>query len=78
VSEPAPIPTQLEEPPRHDPHSIARALHYHRARRAARIERRRARRWARLRFWFMLGCLLVGAAVIVVLILQQVQNSFGI
>jgi hypothetical protein len=78
VGEPAEIPTPLEEPPRPDPHAVARAYHYHRARRAARVEQRRARRWARLRFWFMLGCLLLGAAVIVVLILQQVQNIFGI
>jgi Flp pilus assembly protein TadB len=78
VGEPAPIPSQLEEPPRDDPHSRRRAYHYHRARRAARIEQQRARRWARLRFWFMLGCLTLAAAVIVVLILQQIQNIFGI
>lgn len=78
VGEPAPTPTPLDEPPRHDPRSVARAYRYHRARRAVRIERRRERRWARLRFLFMLGCLLLAAAVMVVLILQQVQHSFGI
>jgi hypothetical protein len=78
VAEPAPIPTDLEEPPRHDPTSAQRTYHYHRAKRAARIERRREQRWARVRFWFMLGCLLVAVAVIGVLILQQVQNVFGI
>jgi type VI protein secretion system component VasF len=78
VGEPSPIPNELDEPPRHDPHSAARAYHYHRARRQARVEQRRARKWARLRFWFMFGCLLLAAAVIVVLILQQVQNIFGI
>jgi hypothetical protein len=78
VGEPAPIETELDEPPRHDPHSTVRAYRYHRARRAARIEQERARRWARLRFWFMFGCLTLAAAVIVVLILQQVQNIFGI
>ncbi len=80
VGEPAPIRTQLEEPepPLHDPHSIDRAYRYHRARRRARVERRRETRWARLRFWFVLGCLLLLALVIVVLILQQVQNIFGI
>jgi hypothetical protein len=31
-----------------------------------------------VRFWLMLGGLLLVAAVIAVLILQQVQNSFGI
>ncbi len=78
MGEPAPIPTQLDEPPKHDPRSVSRAYHYHRARRAARIEQRRARKWARLRFWFVLGCLLLAVAVIVMLILQQVQNIFGI
>jgi hypothetical protein len=78
VAEPAPIPTELDEPPTHDPVAARRAYHYHRAKRAARIERRRERRWARIRFCFMLGCLLVAIAVIGVLILQQVQNVFGI
>jgi hypothetical protein len=78
VGEPAPIETQLDEPPLHDPISTRRAYHYHRAKRAARIQRRRERRWARIRFWFMLGCLLVAIAVIAVLILQQIQNVFGI
>lgn len=78
MGEPAPIPSQLDEPPLHDPVSARRAYHYHRAKRAARIERRRERRWARIRFWFMFGCLLVAIAVIGVLILQQVQNVFGI
>jgi type VI protein secretion system component VasF len=78
VGEPAQFPSNLEEPPRHDPATAQRAYHYHRAKRAARIERRRERRWARIRFWFMFGCLLVAIAVIGVLILQQVQNVFGI
>jgi type VI protein secretion system component VasF len=78
MGEPAPIATQPEEAPTHDPHAIAQAYSYHRARRAARIERRRQRRWARLRFWIVLACLLLAVAVIGVLILQQVQNIFGI
>ena len=78
MAEPAPIPSEMDEPPLHDPSSTSRAYHYHRAKRAARIERRRERRWARIRFWFMLGCLLMVLAVIGVLILQQVQNVFGI
>jgi hypothetical protein len=78
VGEPAPIRTQIDEPPLPDPHSVDRAYRYHRARRHARIERRREKRWARLRFWFALGCLLLLALVIVVLVMQQVQNNFGI
>jgi len=78
MGEPAPIPTPLDEPPLHDPGSVRQAYHYHRARRAARIHRRRERRWARVRFWAMAGGLLLVVAVIAVLILQQVQNVFGI
>ena len=78
MGEPARIPTPLDEPPLHDPHSVRQAYHYHRARRAARIHRRRERRWARVRFWAMLGGLLLVFAVIAVLILQQVQNIFGV
>ena len=78
MGEPSRIPNELDEPPLHDPHTAVRTYRYHRARRAARIERRRARRWARVRFWFMFGILLLAAAVIIVLILQQVQNIFGI
>ena len=78
MGEPARIPPELEAPPRHDPNQVARAMRYHRAKRAARIERRRERRYARLRFWLVLLCLVVAVAVIGVLILQQVQNVFGI
>jgi hypothetical protein len=78
MGEPAPIPTQADEPPVPDPRSAAQAYRYHRARRAARIQLRRDRRWARLRFWLGLVCLLLAVAVIGVLILQQVQNIFGI
>ena len=80
MGEPAPIRTQFEEPepPLHDPHSIDRAYRYHRARRHARVERRREKRWARVRFWFVLGCLLLFALAIIGLIMQQVHSSFGI
>ena len=73
-----PQPPIVEDEPPLDPDAIPRSYLHHRAKRAARIERRRERRWARIRFWFMLGCLLMVLAVIGVLILQQVQNVFGI
>ena len=66
------------EPPLHDPNAIAREYHYQRRKRAARVERRRERRFARARFWLVLLCLALAVAVIGVLILQQVQNIFGI
>ncbi len=78
MGEPARIPTDVEAPPVHDPNAIERTYRYHRARRAARVERRREQRWARLRFWLGLGLLLLAAMVIVVAILQQIQNIFGI
>jgi len=80
VAEPAQTRGRVEEPdpPLHDPHAIAREYHYQRRRRAARVERRREQRFARARFWLVLLCLVLAVAVIGVLILQQVQNIFGI
>src|SRR5437879_1862146 len=73
MGEPARISTQLETPPVHDPHAIARAYRYHRAKRAARIERRREQRFARLRFWLVF---VVGIAVICVAVLRRFGLEF--
>jgi cell division septal protein FtsQ len=80
MGEPATTRGRVEEPepPLHDPTALARSVDYHRRKRAARVERRRELRFARARFWLVLLCLALAAAVIGVLILQQVQNIFGI
>jgi hypothetical protein len=66
-----------EDPPV-DPEAVDRAYHYHRARRNARLRRKREKANARLRF-FVTFALLVGLAVFLLLtIWHQVQKVFGL
>ncbi len=69
--------TASEEPPI-DPFAIERAYRAHRARRAARARRHREKRWAGVRFWFLL---LVGIAVAMLLAartLGEFERVFGL
>jgi hypothetical protein len=61
-----------------DPHAIDRAYHLHRARRRARSERRVESRRANLRFYVVLGVLLIAVAVIGATIWHQIQQLFGL
>jgi hypothetical protein len=61
-----------------DPHAIDRAYHLHRARRRARGERRVEARRANLRFYVVLGVLLIAVAVIGATIWHQIQQLFGL
>jgi hypothetical protein len=61
-----------------DPDAVERAYRFHRARRRARIEHRRARRLAGVRFWLVVLCLVVAAAALGVVIVQEVQRLFGV
>jgi hypothetical protein len=66
-----------EDPPV-DPTAIDRAYHYHRARRNARIRRKREKSNARLRFLLTLG-VLVGLAVFLMLTTwSEVEKVFGL
>jgi hypothetical protein len=58
--------------------AIDRAYWHHRARRHARVERRRATRRAGARFWLVLLVLVAVTVAIVVFIAQEVQRLFGI
>jgi hypothetical protein len=61
-----------------DPEAIDRAYHYHRARRNARLRRKREKANARLRF-FITFALLVGLALFLLLtIWHEVQKVFGL
>jgi hypothetical protein len=71
-------PEQVDDPPAPDPVAIDRRYRYHRARRHARVERDRAVRFARLRFWFVVCGLLLVCLVIAVTIWGQVQRLFGL
>jgi hypothetical protein len=66
-----------EDPPV-DPTAVDRAYHYHRARRNARIRRKREKSNARLRFLLTLG-VLVGLAVFLMLTTwSEVEKVFGL
>ena len=61
-----------------DPHAIARNYQLERARRRARSARRAESRRAHLRFYVVLGVLLVGTVVIGATIWHEIQQLFGL
>ena len=66
-----------EDPPV-DPEAVDRAYHYHRARRNAKLRRKRESARARLRFVVTL-VVLAGLAIFLMLtIWHEVQNVFGL
>lgn len=70
-------PSPPEDPPV-DPFAIEDAYRLHRARRAARARRHREKRWAGVRFWFLL---VVGIAVAVLMAtrtLGEIERVFGL
>ena len=50
----------------------------YRAKRQARVEHRRATRFAHLRFWTFLGLLLLAVLVVAVTVWSEVAKLFGI
>lgn len=66
-----------EDPPV-DPEAIDRAYHYHRARRNARIRRKREKAHARLRFILTFAVLAALALFLVLTIWHEVQKVFGL
>jgi hypothetical protein len=67
-----------DSPPPLDPNAIERAYRLHRARRRARVERRREKRRAGLRFWLVVLVLIAASVTLGVLIVQEVQRLFGV
>jgi hypothetical protein len=66
-----------EEPPV-DPEAIDRAYHYHRARRNARLRRKREKTHAQLRFMFTFAVLAGLALFLLLTIWHEVQKVFGL
>jgi hypothetical protein len=66
------------EPPPLDPTAVDRAYRYHRAKRHARVEHRRERRRAGLRFWAVGGMLLLACLVLGVTIWDEITRLFGL
>jgi Tfp pilus assembly protein PilN len=65
-------------PPIDDQLAVRRRLVQHRRKRVARIERRREQKWARRRFWILIGVLVLITAFLSVTIWEQIQSMFGI
>ncbi len=61
-----------------DPTAVDRAYRFYRAQRYARLERRRATRFARARFWLVLGVLLLACLVLAVTVWAEVRQLFGL
>jgi hypothetical protein len=78
MAEPARRQTAADEAPHYDPRSIERTLVEQRARREARVARKRAVGHARIRFFVVILALLGGATALGFLVWQQVQNLFGL
>jgi hypothetical protein len=66
-----------EEPPV-DPEAVDRAYRYHRARRNAKLRRKRESARARLRFVLTLAVLFALAIFLLVTIWHEVQKVFGL
>jgi hypothetical protein len=81
VAQPAPsLPDRrlVEDEPPLDPDAISRSYLHHRARRAAKAKRHRAKRWAGVRFWVVVALVLVITAVLAARTLGEIERVFGI
>ena len=72
------VPEQDEDVPILDPTAIQRNYRRERARRRARIQRRRETRYANLRFWVVLAGLLFLVVFLSLTVWHQVQQIFGL
>jgi hypothetical protein len=77
MAQPARRVDAAEDPPV-DPEAVDRAYHYHRARRKARLRRKRESARANLRFVSVLGVLVALAIFLMLTIWHEVQNVFGL
>jgi hypothetical protein len=75
--EPTAAAAEAEEPPL-DPDAVDRAYRLHRARRAARDRWHRERRWAGVRFWIVLGLVLVVTVLLAARTLGEIERVFGL
>ena len=78
MARPARQPAELDDPPTHDPASVAHAAAATTGSGAAPAMRAREHRRARWRFWLVAVCLFLASLVIAVTIWDQVQSLFGL
>ena len=77
MAQPAPRAAASEDPPV-DPEAIDRAYRYHRARRNAKLRRKRESTRARLRFVVTVTLLVALAIFLMLTMWHEVQNVFGL
>ncbi len=78
MAEPARRQEAADEAPPYDPRAIQRTLIEQRARREARLARKRAKRHAQIRFFIVILALLAGAIAFGALVWQEIQRLFGL
>ncbi|HEY7604119.1 MAG TPA: hypothetical protein VH760_07640 [Gaiellaceae bacterium] len=61
-----------------DPQAVDRAYRFYRAQRQAKVEHRRQTKLAHVRFWAVLGLLLLACAVVAVTVWGEIARIFGI
>ena len=61
-----------------DPLAIEEAYRRHRAQRAARVKRHREKRWANVRFWFLLAVGILVAVLLAARTLGEIERVFGL
>jgi anti-sigma-K factor RskA len=70
--------TVSEDSPPIDPEAVDRAYRLHRARRAARKQRHREKRWAGVRFWLVLTLVVAAAVIVALRTLGEIERVFGL
>jgi hypothetical protein len=81
VTQPAqtsPTPRVRDDEPPLDPEAVSRNYRFHRARRAAKTRRHRAKRWAGVRFWLVLVVVVVVAGMLAARTLGEIERVFGL
>lgn len=68
----------VDDHPPIDPGAIEHAYRFHRARRHARVERRRRARLAGVRFWFVLLLLVAACSALAVVLWHEIEQLFGL
>ena len=73
-----PTPHLRDDDPPLDPDAVSRNYRLHRARRAAKQKRHREKRWAGVRFWFVLALVVVVVVVLAARTLGEIERVFGL